>query len=55
MSKRFSVSVMEKVDVIYSPKLTTSKTFAVMSSETVANSWPSALAETATMGVRWAR
>lgn len=37
------------------PKLTTSKTLAVISSDTVANSCPSALAETAVTGRRWAR
>lgn len=34
------------------PKLTTSNTLAVISSETEANNWPSALAETAVIGVR---
>ena len=36
--------------VAHAPKLTTSKTFALPSSETLANSSPSALAETPVMG-----
>ena len=41
--------------VAYAPKLTTSKTFALPSSDTLANSSPSALAETPTMGDMCAR
>jgi hypothetical protein len=37
---------------IYTPKFTTSKTFALPSSATLANNWPSALAETAITGAK---